>query len=330
MNPKDRQGAKKPNLSVLPFAPLLDVIPALYEGRRKYGPWNWRAEEVSETIYADAAIRHLMQFLAGEDIDPDSGVHHISKAIAGLLVVRDAQIHGCSIDDRYVDQNLNIEKVMEQLATVNEKYPEPVESALPPRDPYDVALKVGESVVAHGDLMVDRFDPNELELGDTLVFSNGEMAEITKLDPECPNGLTICCELCDEEPYFRNDGVIEGGFDPDWADYRIVAAGNQTLVRFTESGKAVSWSMPQAGGGSYRITKDDVGKRVETRDGKTYTIVYWDEFSGWPVQIGSDAEDTLPAFTVTSYGQCSSAIRDAEGFDANEEEDNDIVKVYHS
>ncbi len=133
MNPKDRMGAAKPNLSVLPFAPLLEAVPALYEGRRKYGPWNWRAEKVSESIYADAAIRHLMQFLAGEDVDPDSGVHHIAKAIAGLLVVRDAQLHGCSVDDRMVDQNLNIEGIMEQLATVNEKYPEPVESALPPR-----------------------------------------------------------------------------------------------------------------------------------------------------------------------------------------------------
>lgn len=134
MNPKDRAGAKKPNLSVLPFAPLLKVIPALYEGRRKYGPWNWRAEEVSETIYADAAIRHIMQWISGEDIDPDSGVHHFDKAIAGLLVVRDAQLHGCSIDDRFVNQNLDIESVMESLAGVNERYPEPVPSALPPRE----------------------------------------------------------------------------------------------------------------------------------------------------------------------------------------------------
>lgn len=134
MNPKDKMGAKKPNLSVLPFAPLLEVVPALYEGRRKYGPWNWRAEKVSETIYADAAIRHLMFFIAGEDIDPESGVHHIAKAIAGLLVVRDAQLHGCSIDDRMVDQNLNLRGIMEMLAGVNERYPEPVESDLPPRD----------------------------------------------------------------------------------------------------------------------------------------------------------------------------------------------------
>jgi len=123
MNPKDRAGAAKPNLSILPFAPLFEAVAAIYEGRRKYGAWNWRGEKVSDTIYADAAIRHLMQFISGEDIDPESGVHHISKAIAGLLVIRDAQIHGTNEDDRFVNQDLQIAKVMEQLAGINEKYP---------------------------------------------------------------------------------------------------------------------------------------------------------------------------------------------------------------
>jgi hypothetical protein len=65
-----------------------------------------------------------MQWIAGEDVDPDSGVHHVSKAIAGLLVVRDAMLHGTSIDDRRVDQNLNIPEIMEKLAEVERKYPE--------------------------------------------------------------------------------------------------------------------------------------------------------------------------------------------------------------
>ena len=128
MNPKDRAGSAKPNLSILPFAPLYEAIPAIYEGRRKYGVWNWRREQISETIYADAAIRHLMQFISGEDIDPDSGVHHISKAIAGLLVVRDAMIHGTSIDDRRVEQNLNIPGIMKKLAEVDKMYPNPIDS----------------------------------------------------------------------------------------------------------------------------------------------------------------------------------------------------------
>lgn len=179
MNPKDRAGAKKPNLSVLPFAPLLDAIPALYEGRRKYGPWNWRAEEVSETIYADAAIRHLIQFIAGEDIDPDSGVHHISKAIAGLLVVRDAQIHGCSIDDRYVNQDLQIDKQVAQLAGVNERYPEPVPSTLPPRgEEAEVSgiVKYSDTDAGDGSYAITLAD-----VGKTVVLRDGTVAKIEEV-----------------------------------------------------------------------------------------------------------------------------------------------------
>lgn len=155
MNPKDRAGAAKPNLSILPFAPLYEAIPAIYEGRRKYGYWNWRGEQISETIYADAAIRHLMQFISGEDVDQDSGVHHISKAIAGLLVVRDAMLHGTSIDDRSIEQNLNIPGIMEKLADIDSKYPDPVDAEIE-----------AEMV------------PLEVSIGDRLICENGEIVTV--------------------------------------------------------------------------------------------------------------------------------------------------------
>lgn len=148
MNPKDRAGSAKPNLSILPLAPLLEVIPGIYEGRRKYGPFNWRGEQISETIYCDAAIRHLMQYIAGEDIDPDSGLSHVTKAIAGLLVLRDAMIHGNTVDDRLVDQDLNIPGIMEKLAAVNEKYPDPVipgENGAPELPPRKCEVVTGPS-----------------------------------------------------------------------------------------------------------------------------------------------------------------------------------------
>ena len=126
MNPKDRAGSKKPNLSIIPLRPLYEVALALYEGALKYGPWNWREESVDEMIYVDAAIRHLNQWIAGEDIDPDSGLPHISKAIAGLVVLRDAQVHSCSIDIRRAKQNVDFADLMERQAVINEKYPNPV------------------------------------------------------------------------------------------------------------------------------------------------------------------------------------------------------------
>lgn len=274
MNPKDRAGAKKPNLSVLPFAPLLDVIPALYEGRRKYGPWNWRAENVSETIYADAAIRHLIQFISGEDIDPDSGVHHISKAIAGLLVVRDAQMHGCSIDDRFVNQNLQIDKQIEQLAGVNERYPEPVESALP--------LREGSSV------------------GDVAGFPTVVV-----------NNVAPCC---------KDEGITGGStMTPEDAE-KVAEYLGLTKCR-------APFDDTFAGGGSYQLTGSDVGKRVGLRNGTFGTIVEKVELTGWPFSIKREGSDQR--VTVTSWGQASADQRDQDGYMHSENEDTDVVRVYH-
>lgn len=117
MNPKDHAARCKPGLSVLPMAPLMEAVASIAEGRRKYAPWNWRDEPVSEVVYVDAAFRHLIQWLSGEDIDPDSGIHHVSKAIAGLLILRDAQIHGTSEDSREVHQRIDIAGITELIAS---------------------------------------------------------------------------------------------------------------------------------------------------------------------------------------------------------------------
>lgn len=124
VNPKDRAGLAKPNLSRIPFAPLMEVICSLEEGARKYGPWNWRSECINEQVYADAAIRHLMQWLAGEDIDPDSGINHISKAIAGLIILRDAQMHNCSVDTRVHQSDLKIDEAKAMIADIHARYPQ--------------------------------------------------------------------------------------------------------------------------------------------------------------------------------------------------------------
>lgn len=344
MNPKDRAGAKKPNLSVLPFAPLLDVIPALYEGRRKYGPWNWRAEEVSETIYADAAIRHLMQFISGEDIDPDSGVHHISKAIAGLLVVRDAQIHGCSIDDRYVNQDLQIDKQIEQLAGVNERYPEPVESALPPRPSADLDDAL-DTLRVTGKLdyrQVDEFDTSVIHIGDTVVFVSGERGEVNDIDEESGADLPINVKT-DSGTYhwYSANGQVnchEKGVKKDYEKIVTIVSGNihQTRLRFDlgkptcglevkTDGGIQRWSATKAGGGSYELTPEDVGKTVILRNGEEGKIGIWDEDSIWPARVGVNGV----LITNCSYAGCSSSRCDSGVPYVTEELDYDVVKVYH-
>jgi hypothetical protein len=100
INPKDLLGAKKPDLSLVPPAALLHTASAMMDGAAKYGPYNWRENAVLARVYVAAAMRHLQQFLDGEDIDPTSGVHHLGHASACCAILLDARETGNLSDDR--------------------------------------------------------------------------------------------------------------------------------------------------------------------------------------------------------------------------------------
>lgn len=99
-NPKSQYGVKKPSLARVPAAGLLHTAHAMQNGTEKYGPYNWRENAVSATIYVDAAMRHLLSWYHGEDIDPESGANHLGHAMACFAILLDAQDSGKLIDDR--------------------------------------------------------------------------------------------------------------------------------------------------------------------------------------------------------------------------------------
>ena len=99
-NPKDRIGATKPPLHLIP--PAAEILEAVVMGlgAAKYGPFNWRTANVKATIYIAAAKRHLVQWLDGQDDDPESGVSHLAHARACLGILLDALATGHLVDDR--------------------------------------------------------------------------------------------------------------------------------------------------------------------------------------------------------------------------------------
>ena len=99
-NPKDRIGISKVPLSLLPPAPQAHVALALLDGSKKYGRHNWRSESVAASIYIDACLRHLNDWMDGEEEAEDSRVHHLGHAAACLFILMDAQQVGNLIDDR--------------------------------------------------------------------------------------------------------------------------------------------------------------------------------------------------------------------------------------
>lgn len=100
INPKDLLGAKKVSFTKFPPIAYLLGSRAMMNGAEKYGPYNWRTKKVQASIYVDAAIRHLLSWLSGEEEAPDSKIHHLGHAIATIAVVLDAQMTACLVDDR--------------------------------------------------------------------------------------------------------------------------------------------------------------------------------------------------------------------------------------
>jgi len=99
-NPKDRIGAKKPPLHLIPPAAAIAESVVMALGAEKYGAANWRSTKVRASVYIAAARRHLLQWFDGEDDDPESGISHLAHARASLGILLDAIATGNAIDDR--------------------------------------------------------------------------------------------------------------------------------------------------------------------------------------------------------------------------------------
>ncbi len=99
-NPKDRAGARKPPLHLIPPAAEITESLVMALGAEKYGAFNWRSANIRASIYVAAARRHLLQWFDGQDDDPESGVSHLAHARACLGILLDALATGHLVDDR--------------------------------------------------------------------------------------------------------------------------------------------------------------------------------------------------------------------------------------
>jgi len=99
-NPKDLLGLKKPPLRLIPPAAMLYESRVMGFGAQRYGPYNWRENKVRLTVYIEAAMRHLLAKLDGEDLDSESKMPHEAHARACMGIILDALATGNLIDDR--------------------------------------------------------------------------------------------------------------------------------------------------------------------------------------------------------------------------------------
>ena len=99
-NPKTAVGAMKLPLDLVPPVAVQHLAAAFKDGATKYGPFNWRDQQVSSTVYYAAALRHLFAWFDGQDNAEDSGVHHLAHVMACCAIVLDAHSVGMLNDNR--------------------------------------------------------------------------------------------------------------------------------------------------------------------------------------------------------------------------------------
>lgn len=90
---------QKPPLAYIPKAALWAEGEAFAFGSLKYSPFNYQ-KGIAVTRTLSAALRHIMQFLDGEDKDVESGVNHLGCARANLAIALHTLEYYKELDDR--------------------------------------------------------------------------------------------------------------------------------------------------------------------------------------------------------------------------------------
>ncbi len=125
INPKDVVASGKVPLYLLSGVAKIAWCIAQVCGAAKYGAWNWRATEVSMSVYVSAMERHILGLLAGEWFDPEDGTTHLGNIMACAAIILDAQACGKLYDDRppaTAEYRKALEEGMAQMAVIKEKY----------------------------------------------------------------------------------------------------------------------------------------------------------------------------------------------------------------
>ena len=95
----------KPPITLLDRDFIEGTAQVMRFGAEKYGRHNW-CGGISHTRLADAAMRHLIAWASGEDLDTESGLPHIDHASASINMLRGNQRLNPGMDDRYRVQDV--------------------------------------------------------------------------------------------------------------------------------------------------------------------------------------------------------------------------------
>lgn len=99
-NPKQISGSAKVSFAYIPPIALVAEGIVMAQGAGKYGAYSWGHTAVRASTYYNAAMRHLLAWYTGEDLDPESGQSHMAHVRACAGIVLDAAANNKLVDDR--------------------------------------------------------------------------------------------------------------------------------------------------------------------------------------------------------------------------------------
>ncbi len=98
----------KPDMTLIPREAMLQMADAFTHGASKYGRHNYR-KGLAVSRQVAAALRHIYQFLDGENVDQESNCTHLGSALASLAMACYTVENKPKLDDRYCKNNLTNE-----------------------------------------------------------------------------------------------------------------------------------------------------------------------------------------------------------------------------
>ncbi len=91
---------KKPPMHLISTKALVGLADVLGYGEQKYSAQNWRSG-IAWSRNISAALRHLLAFNDGIDIDVESGLPHVDHAFCCLMFLCEYYRTHKHLDDRY-------------------------------------------------------------------------------------------------------------------------------------------------------------------------------------------------------------------------------------
>ena len=93
-------GDSKPDPTMVDPQFILELAKVLDMGADKYARDNWRKGTAYQRRMA-SAMRHMLAWIEGEDLDPESGLPHLAHAATNCMFLMNWQRRGVGTDDRF-------------------------------------------------------------------------------------------------------------------------------------------------------------------------------------------------------------------------------------